>query len=308
VTIVPEYRHSGDVTPGTGPLTYDGDLVITGNVTGKTLIVATGQILVAGSVVNAEIVAGEQIWLLDEIRYTTVSSGYTAHPDRTVCHQLQHLSEVLAILEHGYRQACGYIPGPPYPSGKILQWLLRTKIPEWPPLMQWLHKTCTRSPYHRDPSLRMLLEKILCRVDGDRLFHIPDMEPLQDIRRWIQAYLAADRDHAPTEPAGVSLRRAIHTAIRSRGAVTLQEAQFCDIVSDEWVDIRGHVVGGHIGSQKHVQAHTLGTEEGVDTQVSVVHQDGWIRSQVIYPGTVMWVGDYSQRITLILTDVIMDNP
>ncbi|PSR24820.1 MAG: hypothetical protein C7B47_13865 [Sulfobacillus thermosulfidooxidans] len=304
VRVIPEKIHAGPVRK---TLTYDGDLIIEGDVQGKVTVVASGHIIVTGSVMDAEIVAKEQVWIFGETQGTVIYSGHKAVSDQDVQQQLRRLNEVLWILEHGYHQVCERMPETPVVPGKIFDWLVQTKFPEWRSLVQWLEKIGTRSPYRKNPDLRLLVEDILPLIEREQLFHIQDVSLLERIHEGIQHFLdAAQHSEQGEQLSGVFLKVAVHTMIRSLGPVTLQDARLCDIESGESVDISGQMIGGNITAQESITVRILGSEEGIDTFVSVVNPNGWIRSHVIYPQTVVQIGTYTEDFTTAMTDVVID--
>ncbi|WP_053959832.1 flagellar assembly protein A [Sulfobacillus thermosulfidooxidans] len=304
VQVIPEKIFTGPVRT---TLAYDGDLVIEGDVQGKVTAVASGHIIITGSVMDAEIVAKEQIWIFGETQGAVIYSGYQDVSYPEVLEQLRRLNEVLWILEHGYHQVCERMPDSHVVPGKIFAWLVQTKFPEWRSLVQWLEKMKTRSPYRKNPDLRLLVEDILPVIGREQLFHIEDVTLLERIHQGIEHFIdTVKHGEQGNFLSGVFLKVAIHTMIRSAGSVTLQEARLCDIESGDLVDITGQMIGGNVTAQESVTARTLGSEESIDTFVSVINPRGFVRSHLIHPQTVVQIGTYTEDFTTAMTDVVID--
>ncbi len=310
VSLIPEYIHSGVLTVHHSPFSYTGDLLIDGHVRGNVTIVVSGSIIVSGDVFDAELVAGADVWILGDVHHTKIFAGGTSPLGGEVSRHLQHLHDILFSLEQAYHQVRTRAPDQVLPAGPVLQWLVRTKFPEFDSLVQWMQRARTRPPYCYNPDLRALVEEAVPILDGNQFAQTTHIEALEVIRERIQHYTESTHTGESAEahePQGVHLRRLIRSRVVGRGPVILQEAQSCDITSEEWVEIRDRVVGGHVRAQQHVWAKVIGSEEGTDTRIDVINDDGWIQSKVIYPNAVVRVGHLTQQITTEMTDMIIDS-
>lgn len=273
-----------------GVVIVDGDLVVHGDIQGRTVVVS-GNLTVDGDLHAADVVVGGGI----RVAGTTVGSRVTMglgryvrqripfHKTRVVdgLYDLELTVEELGPLGERLGDVLARVVADKFSDVlESLAWF--ADVARWPGL-RWegpaitlastIHQQLTAGAAMVDDlqylwSLRMDLE--LC-------------DPMVDV-------VPMGRLPHPTQLQAVE-----NSAIDALGTLTVGSARSSRL-SAEAVVVTGSLVGGFVAATTGVQCGTLGSREGTETSVEVTAESGRIAASTAYPGVLLVIAGLRQRV------------
>ncbi|MBO8169032.1 MAG: DUF342 domain-containing protein [Thermoanaerobacteraceae bacterium] len=162
LSVFPIYDHVGDVTPETGDIEFNGDVLITGNVEDFMIVRASGNVSVNGYVANSKIYAGGNITVKGNIIGSTLFAGGMSALCKEICHylndvdiQLQKLVKAINQLKKKYGQK-------ELPVGRAVKALLEKKFTKLPKLCVSFAKSMEQREEYEvlDASVKDLIDEL----------------------------------------------------------------------------------------------------------------------------------------------------
>jgi hypothetical protein len=304
IKVVSEYVHQGDVSLSTGNIDFNGDVLITGDVTETMTVRAARSVKILGSASKAQIYAGLNIELKGGAINSTLRAGGVRAVYVRILPELQSLLEDLGGLHAAIMQVEKRFQQLKMPLDVKLDQAAATLRAKYLPYMS--QRTSSIWSAIKESDLPVDSDLTALADDLAAAFSVPTKPEtfsgfVDELRR-----LETQVDDAVSTIAGITAQPcsiktgyAHLSTLESPGIISLGErGAYCSkLVAQGDCDVRGPVTGGlTLSLSSLVRAVAMGSPAEAKTEVRV-SEKGVIRCDTAYPGVTLRMGRATIKIT-----------
>ncbi len=310
VHLVPLKVISHDLTRDHEMVYEPGDVVI-GGALAHNVLIAGGNVIITGDVSHSRVVAQGSLFVEGTLDYATLECGVGQPFAMELRRKIGEIGEALGTLTDLMEQVQAEAPEAFQTQfASILEKLFRQKCSFVPSTVLWL----SQAQKFGEPlgqsrsSITALIEKIL------QCFEPESWQTLQDIRGLKS--LAADIEHwlqsetAPKNVTGIFesavLKNVYRSLVRSQGTIEVNDAVTSDMEAGTEIQART-LVGGFYQAQRAITAKFIGSEESTETSVQVFQASGKVTADILFPNTVVQIGEQRHRVNRVAKNAVVDS-
>lgn len=297
--VVPQHQMSA-IVPSDQWHFVDGDLQVTGNVSGCRLVVL-GNLSISGSLSGSEVMVGGSITVSGSTQESTVSVGLEKSlGDRAQFHVARIIDGMydLELTINALRAQVG--PR----MGEVLIKVIPSKFPDIVESLNWLDEALRWQGFRWHENLSRTLERLREQLAPEVLRSQTQLGLIWSLRtnlEMLPAPLVVVRPSA-RHPATSQFSSVMRCRLDIEGTARINDARSSQIDADE-IAIDHSLSGGFASAQRLVAGEVLGTPDGTETSVEVRNPEGIISARTVYPGVVMAVAERRRQQTIRQTDV-----
>lgn len=295
VAVLPVHVVHGDVSPRTGHVDFDGDVVVRGSVTETLRIRSAAGVFVGGVVSGAEIRAEGDVVVGQGIVRATVVAGSSAleavellNEVRSVCRCVRSLVDAARALEGDPRLRRA---GPrPRPHGPLVKLLIERKFPALPADVERLLGRLRQHPAGgEEPPLKDLQQataELYRQLAGAGPLRLRDAGDLWQMAVRIEQAAQPLEMGAP-HPADVVTRYVHNSRVEASGRIRLLQGAcyYSRLRAGEGLSMEGGVFRGDelVVREGDVRLDEVGSPAGSKVRIEIAGR-GTFRARRVHPG------------------------
>lgn len=301
IGVLPFYTHHGDLDPKHGHLSFNGHVVVTGNVYGHVRLVASGDVVVLGSVSDAEVTAGGTLTVKGSVISAILKAGGQDAVLSALVTKLMILAGEIRLLAGAINQV---LTNPSFiksgldksATGHLTRLLLDNKFANIPKQFEELLALCREPAYEQ---IRLIVYACFRRFSGLNTLKFQDPQEI----RSIEALLFTKAKALSAEinaPANLNITYAQNSVLQASGKILCigRGCYDCEVYAGDDVKIigqEGYFRGKRIIAGGNVDISDLGCPSGQETIVEF-SQKAKLRADIVRINTVIKSGRQTMRI------------
>ena len=310
VTLIPLKAVAGALTRDHEILHEEGDLVVQGSVV-QTVLIAYGNVVITGDVSHSRIIAGGSIFINGTTDYATVECGVDQPFAMELRRKIEEIGDAIGtltqmmdqihqeapeayrsqfpnLLEKLFRQKCGFVP-------TTVLWLSQN---------QWLWKNNERTL----SDLASLIEHISQCFKPESWQSMQNLNELEALNNEIEQWLvlAAPSQNLLGLCENAVLHNVYRSLIRSQGTIQVADAVTSEMEAGTQIQART-LVGGFYQAQAAIIAQFIGSEDSTETSVQVYEALGKVTADILFPNTVIQIGEQRHRVNRVAKNAVVDS-
>lgn len=310
VRLIPLKIFNHDLT-GDNEMVYEPGDVIIGGALAHNVLIAGGNVIITGDVSHSRIMAAGSIFVEGTLDYATLECGVEQPFSLELRRKIAEIGEALGTLTQLMEQIREEAPDAYQTQfSSILEKLFRQKCSFVPATVLWLSQAPRfDDPLSRSPSpVTALIEKILQCFEPESWQALQDVSGIQNLSTHIEQWLASES--TPKNLAGIFeaavLKNVYRSLVRSQGAIDVHDAVTSDMEAGTEIQART-LVGGFYQAQQAISAQFIGSEDRVETSVQVFQASGKVSAEILFPNTVVQIGEQRHRVNRVAKNAVVDS-
>ncbi len=301
IGVLPFYTHHGDLDPKHGHLSFNGHVVVTGNVYGNVRLTASGDIIVLGSVSDAEVVAGGTLTVKRSVISANLKAGGQDAILSSLVTKLMILASEIGLLAGAINQV---LTNPSFiktgldksSTGHLTCLLLESKFANIPKQFEELISLSRESAYEQ---IRLLLQACYRKFSGLNSLEFQDPQEIRSIEALLFTKAKALAAEINT-PANLNITYAQNSVLQASGKILCigRGCYDCELYAGDDVKVigqEGYFRGKRVIAGGNVDIYDLGCPSGHETVVEFA-QNAKLRADIVRINTVIKTGRQSARI------------
>gem|GEM_PF-5242547 len=298
ISVNPLYIVQGDLTIEKGSLTFNGDILITGNVAENLSVQATGNIEIQGSVTYANIKAGKNVSIGKNIITSTIVAGGDTTFYQMVHGYLESIGQRLTFIINAYEQlnkSAAFTTNDLTNKGigRLIRLLTETRLKGFEDEVRKFYFECIQSEDKLE-KLDQWVKELAQKLTGFGPLRIQTIEEIislyemsKEISQEIQEYLTNSSDVYALYIHNSTIHASGNIYVKGLGVYN------SSLVSGSEIQIfgkHGIVRGGTIQALNTIIVRELGGPASIKTVATVKSENGEIKAEMIYDGVLIGVG------------------
>ncbi len=288
VSVDSVYQHEGDVDIKSGNLRFNGDVVVTGNVTENMIVDIKGNLRVMGFVSRSSVKISGNLEVLKVITAGKINAGGTTASLTKIENKLREISEDVSgldskayLLIKNLRERQQNIQ-----FGQVLMALLDKQYTGLGKKIKTAKELVNQYPSKPPEELTAVLTELEC-LTGLRAMFLSDLSGIKNVLAEALKYI----DTQTEEPSNVVANSIWNSELEATGniKITGQGAFNSRVTALGAVEITGVFRGGEVFAQKGIKAGEIGGPMGIKT-VAKTKEGCFIKANRVYNGAVLQIG------------------
>lgn len=289
--VLPVYTVPGDVDVNLGSITFKGDIVVQGSVLEGFRLIAGGDIVVYGNVIQAELIAEGNIAVHNNLISSEVNAGTLALNTKQIVPSLKKISIILNSLlqamkvlkSHEAFKLNDLVSG----EGRLVKLLIDTKFKNLPVIIEEVFEVVRLTKTAIPAELMSALE-LLPKLTGLNPLRFESEQEVVDILKTLESSCdEMEGNYGSLQPSMVTAAYIQNSVVKSSGSITvtgrgvitseLLAMDNISIVTDKSV-----VRGGKISAEGTIQVNELGSNGNVICTV-VLKDRSRFEAKLVHP-------------------------
>ncbi len=288
VGVDPVYQHDGDVDIKSGNLRFNGDVVITGNVTENMIVEVSGNLRVMGFVSRAIVNVGGNLDILRVVTASKINAGGTTASYNKIENKLREIQKAVSGIDAKARVLMNNLARrkQKVQFGQVLITLLDRQYSGFGKQVKEF-EALVKGHGSNAPAEFNKLIKALSTMCGIKAMSLTSLKDVQQSIAESLAFL----ESLNKEPSNIVANSVWNSEIHATGDVKITgQGSFNSIVTSLGaVEIMGVFRGGEIYARKGIRAREIGGPMGVKT-IAKTQEGSMIKASRVYNGTVLQIG------------------
>jgi len=294
VSVDAVYQHEGDVDIKSGNLRFNGDVVVTGNITENMIVEIKGNLRVMGFVSRSNVKVSGNLEVMKVITSGRINAGGTTASLTKIGHKLREINEDVmgidnkaALLMKNIREHRHKIK-----FGQVVMVVLDKQYTGIGRKIHDFKELVSQYPSKTQAELDDVLAE-LAALSGLKALALPDLDGIKKSLAAAIAFL----DTLDQEPSNVVAHSIWNSEVDATGNIKIsgQGAFNSRVTALGSVDIKGVFRGGEVFAQQGIKAEEIGGPMGVKTVVRT-QEGSVIKSNRVYNGAVLQIGSRSYTV------------
>lgn len=274
--VLPVYTVPGDVDINIGSITFKGDIVVQGSVLEGFRLIAGGDIVVYGNVIQAELTAEGNITVYNNLISSEVNAGTRALNFKQI---IPRLRKILALLNsliqamqvlksHQAFKLNDLVHG----EGRLVQLLIDTKFKNLPMIIEEVFDVVRSTKFAIPAELKTALE-LLPKLTGLNPLRIESEQEVVDLLRTLESSCdELEGNYGSLQSSNVTAAYIQNSVVKSSGSITVtgRGVITSDLLAMDNISIvseKSVVRGGKISAEGTIQLNELGSNGNVTCTV-----------------------------------------
>lgn len=288
VSVDAVYQHDGDVDIKSGNLRFNGDVVVTGNITENMIVEIKGNLKVMGFVSRARVKVSGNLEVMKVITAGKINAGGATASLTKIENKLQEIYEDVsaldskaALLMKNLRERKQNIQ-----FGQVVMALLDKQYTGMGKKMHAVKELVNQYPSKPPEEVGAALTA-LETLSGLKALSLPNLEDIKTALSTALKYI----DTQDERPSNVVANSIWNSEVDATGNITItgQGAFNSRVTALGAVEITGVFRGGEVFAQKGIKAREIGGQMGVKT-VAKTKEGCFIKASRVYNGAVLQIG------------------
>lgn len=298
IDVMPELVIDHNVTVRDGKITFDGNVIVRGNVEDGSYIQANGTITISGNVFQATVIGETGVYVSGNIVHSSIWGGFTqiAKKETVVALKDLHLKldkfykEYSVMLDHVVNRVNAKLILP-----RISSTMFELRHQNLAMLLENLATDHSEELILVDDAYQELITLIRAKWHGVQRTSVTLEDTLQ-LMNLLDEYFRRLESALATEPATVRVNSVTSGVIRATGHIRIAAGTYASsIESGKSVTVDCDVRGGFVVAEKAVRLRELGSQSGAETSVRVLSPDGSVKIGVAHTNTLIEVAGERYR-------------
>ncbi len=288
----------------------DGDLLVEGSLT-HTVLTVEGNVIITKDVSHSRILAGGSIFVEGTTDYATLECGVADPFAIELRRKISEIGDAVETLTQMMEQVRLEAPDAyRHQFSNVLEKLFRQKCSFVPATVLWLsqRKGIDESPPRALSGVGVLIEKILQGFEPQAWQEMQDMNALENLHTAIEEWLSREAPVTPLTDASQTafLHNTYRSLIRSHGAIVVRDAVTSDMEAGTQIQART-LVGGFYQAHQAITAQFIGSEDRTETSIQVFTASGKVTADILFPNTVVQIGQQRHRVNRVTKNAVVDS-
>ena len=289
--VLPVYTVPGDVDVNLGSITFKGDIVVQGSVLEGFRLVAGGDIVVYGNVIQAELIAEGNIIVHNNLISSEVDAGTLALNFKQVLPSLKKISAILNNLLQAMRVLKSHeafkLNDLARGEGRLVKLLIDTKFKNLPVLIEETFEVIRVTKTAIPAELKTALEP-LPKLTGLNPLRIESEQEVFDLVRTLESSCdEMEGNYGTLQPSNVTAAYIQNSIVKSSGniIVTGRGVITSDLLAMDNISIvadKSVVRGGKVFAEGTIQVNELGSNGNVTCTV-VLKERSRFEAKLVHP-------------------------
>ena len=289
--VLPVYMVPGDVDVNLGSITFKGDIVVQGSVMESFRLVAGGDIVVYGNVLQAELVAEGNIIVHNNLISSEVNAGTLALTSKQIIPRFKKISALLdrllqamkVLKSHEAFKLNDLASG----EGRLVQLLIDTKFKNIPLAIEEIFEIVRSTKLAVPAELRTILE-LLPKLTGLNPLRFESEQEVADLLRTLETSCKEmEENYGSLEPSYVTASYIQNSVVKSSGdiAVTGRGVITSDLLAIDNINIvssKSVVRGGRVSARGTIRLNELGSNGNVTCSI-VLQEQSKLEAKLVHP-------------------------
>jgi len=288
VSVDSVYQHDGDVDIKSGNLRFNGDVVVSGNVTENMIVDIKGNLRVMGFVSRSSVKVSGNLEVMKVITAGKINAGGATASLTKIENKLREINEDISELDNKAAQLMKNLREhrQNIQFGQVIMALLDKQYTGMGKKIQALKELVNQYPSKPPEELGVVLSK-LETLTGLKALSLPDLNGIKGVLAEALKYIDTQNE----EPSNVAANSIWNSEVDATGniRITGQGAFNSRVTALGAVEIAGVFRGGEIFAQKGIKAREIGGPMGVKT-VAKTKEGCLIKASRVYNGAVLQIG------------------
>ncbi|RIV28120.1 DUF342 domain-containing protein [Alicyclobacillaceae bacterium I2511] len=315
IDVVPELIVQHDLTGKEGRLEFDGNVRIVGSVLDGGFIQATGHVTIQGSVLNANVLGEQGVFVGSSIVGSQVVAGQSHILYAALHQQIKDCLQVFTLFQKEYSVVQDQIQSRLNQLGSsalaekgqlLADLLINQRHPQLQRALSVLAED-QNGLADLDDRYREIVQSLRKQWLGAGRTNIQkeDVLHLQQLLTEYKAYLEST---ALGQVADIKAASISSSSARCTGKILVTGAGVYNSVLEakNSIVVRGTTRGGRMTAGQSVDVHELGAPYGTNSTIKVLNPNGKIAIQVRHLNTLLQVGNVYQRNLVTETHVLFN--
>lgn len=292
--VIPVYIHRGDFTVETNHLSFDGDIVVMGNLSEGTSIRANGSVEVYGNVNGAGITAGQSVKITGNVIQSTIRAGMDKKILRKLLPLLEQAGQLLYHITEVMRQLDKRGQLEKLPFAGMAQKVVELRFSDYNEVLAQINDavTCLKEETPGEPGAEDFLQ-LLSHIDP------ANWQSESCLTTAAKQIFSLQKKFAGLGEAksDIVCNYTLNSHLQADGTITVRASGCFHSILDagESAVILGILRGGSVTANKQITARTVGSEAAVLTTLQV-ESAGRIEVDAAFENTVFNVGKKSLKV------------
>lgn len=297
LSVVPVYVHNGNVDLSSGNIRFDGDVIITGNITEGMSVVSKGNVVVYGDAVGSVIHARGCVKVKK-----VISSKIFAGENYSFYYKLaKNLGKLEKLIFKLFEAAEAVMKHPEYQKisnkkeviGILVKKLLESKFPDITNIIEEINCNTKEVEFNIDKDLNRLIKERLIKLQGLNPLKIKSLQEIMDLKQDVQ-FFAEKLSEIPTNLSDITAAYVQNSLLRADGTVEVLSNVYHSKIIGQKVKVAGFFRGGEVFAKNTLIIKEAGSKTAVKTLLEV--EKGLLRVDLVYPNTILKVGDFNKKV------------